>query len=159
MHPLVLDPADPNTYETSIHWPPPLPVDVLVKLNEIQAKMGLGLESKEGALRDLGEDMPREKLDEIASEQVEDAKDAGALSMLTSAIAAAVQLVTGVIPGDPEGGIVPEGGETTSTAAQGPSMPGPMVTPEIQQMAADLVERAYGGKLAQYRNPENTRTD
>ena len=122
-HPLVLDPADPNTYETSIHWPPPLPVDVLVKLNEIQAKMGLGLESKEGALRDLGEDMPREKLDEIAAEQVEDAKDAGALSMLTSAIAAAVQLVTGVIPGDPEGGIVPPGGEVTSTAPQGPSLP------------------------------------
>ena len=157
-HPLVLDPADPNTYETSIHWPPPLPVDILVKLNEIQAKMGLGLESKEGALRDLGEDMPREKLDEIAAEQVEDAKDAGALSMITSAIAAAVQLVTGVIPGDPEGGIVPpdEGGE--GSAGQGPVLPGPMVTPEIQAMAVDLVNRAYGGKLAQYRNPENTRT-
>jgi hypothetical protein len=159
-HPLVLDPADPNTYETSIHWPPPLPVDILVKLNEIQAKMGLGLESKEGALRDLGEDMPREKLDEIAAEQVEDAKDAGALSMLTSAIAAAVQLTTGVIPGDPQGGVVPpdKGGKVTSTADQGPSLPGPMVTPEIQAMAADLVNRAYGGKLAQYRNPENTRT-
>jgi hypothetical protein len=158
--PMVLDPADPNTYETSIHWPPPLPVDVLVKLNEIQAKMGLGLESKEGALRDLGEDMPREKLDEIAAEQVEDAKDAGALSMLTSAIAAAVQLVTGVIPGNPEGGIVPEDDPSvTSTASQGPSLPGPMVTPEIQAMAADLVTRAYGGKLAQYRNPENTRAE
>ena len=136
-HPLVLDPADPNTYETAIHWPPPLPVDILVKLNEIQAKMGLGLESKEGALRDLGEDMPREKLDEIAAEQVEDAKEAGALSMLTSAIASAVQLVTGINPNDPEGGVVPpdDGGGVKSTAAQGPSLPGPMVTPEIQAMA------------------------
>ena len=78
--------------------------------------------------------------------------------MITSAIAAAVQLVTGVIPGDPEAGIMPPGGEVTSTADQGPSLPGPMVTPEIQAMAADLVNRAYGGKLAQYRNPENTRT-
>ena len=81
--------------------------------------------------------------------------------MLTSAIASAVQLVTGINPNAPEDGVQPsdDGSGVKSTAAQGPSLPGPMVTPEIQQMAADLVDRAYGGKLAQYRNPENTRTD
>ena len=30
-----LDPADPLTYQTTVHWPDPLPVDVLIKLNEI----------------------------------------------------------------------------------------------------------------------------
>ena len=44
-----LDPSDPNTYKTIIHWPEPLPVDQLIKLNEVQAKMQLGLESKRGA--------------------------------------------------------------------------------------------------------------
>ena len=34
-----LDPADPLTYQTTIHWPEPLPIDVLIKLNEVQAKM------------------------------------------------------------------------------------------------------------------------
>jgi len=68
-----LDPSDPLTYKTQIHWPEPLPVDVLIKLNEAQAKMAMGLESKEGAMRMLGEEFPREKLAEIFEELRDDA--------------------------------------------------------------------------------------
>jgi hypothetical protein len=45
----MLDPADPITYQTTVHWPPPLPTDVLVKLNEEMMKMQMGLQSKRGA--------------------------------------------------------------------------------------------------------------
>ena len=57
----MLDPADPVTYDLDIVWPPPLPVDIVIKLNEIMMKMQLGLESKRGALLDLGEQFPDEK--------------------------------------------------------------------------------------------------
>jgi hypothetical protein len=54
---------------------PPLPVDTLIKLNEIQVKMALGLESKRGALADLGDEFPDEKIQEIFEELVQDAKE------------------------------------------------------------------------------------
>ena len=47
----VLDPNDPITYINYAQFPQPLPLDKLIVLNEIQTKLGMGLESKEGALR------------------------------------------------------------------------------------------------------------
>ena len=64
-----------------MHWPPPLPIDALVALNEIQLKMGLGLESKRGALKTLGEEFPDEKAEEIFREMQEDLVEQGALDM------------------------------------------------------------------------------
>ena len=103
-----LDPADPNSYETSVYWPEPLPVDILVKLNEISQKMALGVESKRGALADLGEEFPDEKLAEIFAEILEDAKDQGALQLQTSAIQSAIVALTGMVPA---GGEVADSGQ------------------------------------------------
>lgn len=158
----VLDPADPVTYQSECHWPPPLPVDVLVKLNELQMKMGLGLESKRGALRELGEEFPDNKAREIFLELVEDATDQGALNLLQAQIAAAVMSETGMLPGEsgPEPGVQSAGGANVTTSG-GAGSGAPATTtpvampPEVGKLVEDLNTRAYGTKLAQYRNPDN----
>ena len=100
---VVLDPADPITYESICDWPAPLPLDLLVKLNEVQAKMGLGLESKKGALKDLGEAMPDKKLQEVFEELLEDNLRQGAIDLQKMEIAIAQQVQTGMAI-DPETG-------------------------------------------------------
>ena len=102
----VLDPQDPITYTTYTHFPPPLPLDQLVVLNEVSMKMGMGLESKEGALRTLGEEFPEEKLAEIRSEMMEDAKADGSLQLLKTEIAKQIMDLTGMMPG-PDGMATP----------------------------------------------------
>lgn len=156
-----LDLSDPNTYESAVHWPSPLPVDVLVKLNEVMMKMQLGLESKKGALAELGEEFPAIKMQEIFDELLEDAKQQGALQMVQQAISMAVMLTTGMPPdGDVASGGA-GGASVTSAGAPGAGStdqgvaPMPVVTPAVQQMASDLTTKAYGTKLAQYRNPSN----
>jgi len=152
---LELDPLDPVTYKTTCHWPDPLPVDVLIKLNEVQAKMSLGLESKRGALRTLGEEFPNEKMEEIFEELMDDAIDQGALTMLTSQIQSAIMLATGMLPNNE--GPVPAsaGGSDVSTAgnSQG-SMPGTAVNPVESDLMNQLVSKAYGARFAQRRNPD-----
>ena len=167
--PLALDPRDPLSYQTVIHWPPPLPVDVLIKLNEIQMKMMLGLESKRGALEDLGEQFPDEKMQEIFAELVEDAKDQGALDVIKAHIQAAIMDLTGIVIG--EG--VPEDQDTgadaqSSASGNRPAPPrSPITLPSLNtlgseagtqppnQLMSDIVTRAYGTKIPQRRNPEN----
>lgn len=158
-----LDPMDPLTYVTQIHWPEPLPVDVLIKLNEVQAKMALGLESKLGALKILGEDFPNEKMDEIFEELKDDAMNQGALNMLQAQISQIVMMMTGMITG-PDGSVAQanagpstEGGNgasVTSTAtAQGP-MPGIGGGNPSGDMFNNIVQRAYGARFAQRRVPD-----
>lgn len=162
----VLDPDDPRTYQTDCHWPPPLPVDILIKLNEIQMRMALGLESKRGALRDLGEEFPDEKSREIFLELVEDAVDQGALDLLKAQLSAAIMQETGMAPG-PDGQPMPQpppGDVTTAGDAGGASAPGvippqPVVIPEAGKLLEMLNTRAFGTKLAQYRNPGNDSDD
>jgi ATP synthase F1 gamma subunit len=77
-----LDPNDPISYMNYSHFPQPLPLDKLIALNEIQTKLGMGLESKEGALRTLGEEFPEEKLEEIRQELISDAEADGALQLV-----------------------------------------------------------------------------
>ena len=156
---LQLDPADPLIYKTQIHWPEPLPVDVLIKLNEVQAKMAMGLESKEGAMRTLGEEFPREKLAEIFEELRDDAIDQGALDMMRAQINQAVMLATGLLPG-PEGtSVMPSGngnvgGAGESNTAAGP-LPGPnVIGGPVQTMVNNIVAKAYGARLAQRRIPD-----
>lgn len=160
----VLDPGDPITYQTECHWPPPMPMDVLVKLNEIQMKMALGIESKRGALRDLGEEFPDNKSREIFLELVEDAIDQGALDMLRAQISTQIMAQTGMVMG-PDGAMPPP--TTTVTSAGGPNVtnsgapattapiPPSALGPEGVKLANELNTRAYGTKLAQWRNPDN----
>lgn len=162
----VLDLQDPITFQTTVTFPPPLPLDKLVVLNEIQAKMSLGLESREGALRVLGEEFPDEKLAEIRDELIDDAKADGALDLVKTMIANQIMEMTGVYPQ-----------ENAPVPAQ-PPMPidmtgdgipdmlsGPNITQDPDAVAAgveirnDLLVRAYGTKLPQRRNPDNTQND
>jgi hypothetical protein len=147
-----LDPRDPTTYVTTVHWPEPLPVDVLIKLNEVQSKMALGLESKRGALRILGEEFPNEKMAEIFEELRDDALDQGALQMLQSQIMQAVMMMTGIAPGEGQGG--PENGANVTSAGDGEAvLPGTQVGSAEMDMVNNLVQRAYGARFAQRRAP------
>lgn len=153
-----LDPNDPNTYKTTIHWPEPLPVDALIKLNEIQSKMALGLESKRGALKALGEEFPNEKMIEIFEELRDDALDQGALDMLRAQIGQAVMLATGLLP-DGGGGVTPvSAGGANVTSAGNPSgggvLPGTAVPPVEMELMNQMTSRAYGARFAQRRVPD-----
>ena len=156
----VCDPNDPLTYETTVHFPQPLPLDKLILLNEIQTKMSMNLESREGALRTLGEDFPDEKLEEIRSELIEDAKADGALNLIKSQINSAIASLTGILP-EGQGELAP-GQEAGAGVGPGPAGQPGIVTPfeaqTIEQMQTDLVTKAYGTKLPQRRGPKSDST-
>jgi hypothetical protein len=101
-----LDPNDPLTYKNYVHFEPPLPLDKIVMLNELQQKMSMGLESKEGALRALGEEFPEEKLQEIRVELMSDAKSEGALNLVKAQISKQLMELTGMMVG-PDGTATP----------------------------------------------------
>jgi hypothetical protein len=158
-----LDPNDPITYQTYTHFPEPLPLDKLVLLNELQQKMTMGLESKEGALRALGEEFPEEKLEEIRSELISDAMSEGALNLVKIQIQKQIIDMTGMMPG-PDGSAIPMeptmlgdgdtlgdgiSGPATEQSAQNPALnSGPMVAQSEAQIREQLVTDAYGTKLA-----------
>lgn len=174
--PPMIDMWDPQVYDIEVMFPPPLPQDQLVVLNEIMTELQLGLESKEGALRKLGEQFPDEKLQELFREQLNDTKMAGAQRILDSQINAAIMMLTGIIP-DGAGTPVPSAESTTTkthkpdgtTQTQtkettpGVQGPGPLpgmpgigdITQAIggsqQNLMADLVTQAFGTKLPQRR--------
>lgn len=150
----VLDINSPLTYETTVHFPQPLPLDKLIVLNEIQTKMQMNLESRKGALRTLGEEFPDEKLDEIRTELIEDAKADGALNLIRSQINSAIASLTGLLPENQ--GLEPAPGtEVGAGVGPGPSGQPGIVTPfeaeTIEQMSTELVTKAYGTKLPQRR--------
>lgn len=158
----VLDPNDPMTYETTAHFPQPLPLDKLIVLNEIQTKMALGVESRKGALRMLGEEFPDEKLDEIRTELIDDAKSDGALNLIKSQINSAIASLTGLLPQNQ--GVEPAPGtDVGAGVGPGPSGQPGIVTPfeaaTIQQLSTDLVTKAYGTKIPQRRgtSPEDSK--
>jgi hypothetical protein len=133
-----LDPTDPITYQTTVHWPEPLPVDVLIKINEIQARMAMGLESKRGALRDLGEMFPEQKMNEINEEMLEDMKEQAALNLVQAQASQFIISATGMLPdGQPlilpgQAGPPDEEGNPTGVA--------PAVDPVLAQ---EIMARAY----------------
>lgn len=167
-----IDPEDPITYDLDVYWPPPLPVDLIVKLNEIMMKMQLGLESKRGALLDLGEQFPDEKRQELWEEQMVEAKMDGATQIIKSQIAAAVMEWTGIIPeGYGEQANMPEPGTTkTTTTATGTKsvtktnpLPKPLaigglgdltnvIGKQGNDMLTQMTIQAYGTKVPQARN-------
>lgn len=101
-----LDPNDPLTYVTYTHFAPPLPLDKIVLLNELQQRMSMGLESKEGALRALGEEFPEEKLQEIRQELISDAQSEGSLNLVRAQITKNLMDLTGMMVG-PDGTATP----------------------------------------------------
>jgi hypothetical protein len=160
-----IDPADPLVYESEIEWAPPLPVDALIKLQEVQQKMALGLESKRGALKDLGDEFPDEKIQEIFEEMVQDAKEEGALNMLKAQISSAILAMTGMSPDD---GMEAPGANQTDkdgNPVQEVGGPDPQAMEAMQfldaasggqaELMSQLVTQAYGTKLGSRRNPDN----
>lgn len=178
----ILDPSDPLTYQSTVYWPPPLPYDVLAKLNEEMAKMQMGVQSKRGALRELGEAFPDEKMQEIFAELIEDMEDQGALDLKRAAIQRAIMELTGMtpsgdpaMPGEPGGppqqqsaggpGVSSAGGSGDVTQVAPPEMsPAMLAVAGIEQDAqnrvlSELVTRAMGTKIPQRRNPQNGTPD
>ena len=151
------DPSDPLVYVTDIDWPSPLPVDKLIKLNEIQGMMAMNLESRRGALKELGEQFPDEKLREIFDELVDDANRDGALRMIQAQIDSAIQELTGLLP-QPDGTLVPpapqsEGEGNPITPNGGPNSVS--LNDDVRELDGigamkamqSLVSQAYGTKL------------
>lgn len=155
----VLDPADPTTYVTTVHFPPPLPLDKLVVLNEIQMKMQMGLESREGALRTLGEEYPKEKLSEISEEKMRDAVSDAALTLLQTQLQKEIMDLTAMMPGMDGGPATPldptmaqtSDGEYLGDGSNQPPMP-PVDQAKIDLFLGEeflrnkLVTQAYGTK-------------
>ena len=121
--------------------------------------LSLGLESKEGALRSLGESFPSDKLNEIRQELMDDAVADGALRLLQTQIEQEIAELTGTMP-NPETGGKP--GQPLEPGAAGAPAVMPATIDEAL-MAADmgeadlrnkLVTEAYGTVLPQRRVPE-----
>ena len=158
-----LDFNDPLTYRSYIHFPQPLPLDKLIAINEVQSMLSLGLESKEGALRILGEEFPAEKLTEIRQELQDDAIADGALKLIQTQIEQDIMSLTGQMP-EPVGP-----GGSSSPASAGPNgapmaptqtspsiMDDSMIASQVgdQAIRNKLVTDAYGTKLPQRRVPQ-----
>ena len=159
-----LDPNDPLTYQSFAHFPEPLPLDKLILMSELQQKMALGLESKEGALRALGEEFPEEKLEEIRQEMIEDAKADGALTLVKVQIQKEIMDMTGMMPG-PEGGsatpidpMMMGDGDVLGDGIEGPPEEGaknPELNSNMEEeqgeasMRETLVQQAYGANIPQ----------
>ena len=170
----MLDPMDPVTYLNTVEYASPLPIDILIALNEIQMKMMLGLESKEGALRILGEPYPAEKLQELIEELHQDALEQGALDLLNAQIKMFIMTATGMGI-DPQTGQIapPEGGPAGSPGSGGQqvnSAGGPNVNSAgqsggvttappfiaqqgVKEIYQELNTLAAGTKIPQVRNP------
>jgi hypothetical protein len=158
----MLDLNNPTTFESTVHFPPPLPLDKLIVLSEIQQKMNMGLESREGALRQLGEEFPDEKLEEIRSELIADAKADGALKLVQNQITSSIVSLTGMMPdGTPPPGMAPGDGTGPGPFGQ-PGVISPLekdVLQELAQTQAELVTEAYGTKMPQRRTPDQDKEE
>jgi hypothetical protein len=161
-----LDPNDPETYRTYAHFPPPLPLDKLILLNEVQSLLSLGLQSKAGALRDLGEEFPESKLQEIRKELIDDAVADGALRLVQTEVDQEIASLTGQMM-SPDG-TTAGGGATPGAAAPGPmagapAEGGPALDPETldnlslgeSELRNRLVTEAYGTRLPQRQIPQD----
>lgn len=151
-----LDPTDPLVYRTQCDFPPPLPVDILIKLNELMVKLQLGLISKRGALRELGEEFPTDALAEIFDEQLDEAKHQGVLDLLKAQIASVILATTGLPPEGVEPPEPPAPGDPSGTGGGPlPGLPGVGgLNQDTKQLQDELVALAAGTKLAQRRNPD-----
>jgi hypothetical protein len=133
-----LDPSSAISYRTYVDWPSPMPMDKLIKINEIQAMMAMNLESRRGALRDLGHSFPDQKLREIFEEVMEDTKEQGGLDLIRNQIASFTMQATGLTPdGQPMMGADAEGN------------PVPMLTPPNPDLANELMAMVFNPAFPQ----------
>jgi hypothetical protein len=162
--PLLLDPTDPEVYDITVSWPPPLPIDETIKLSEIQVKQQLGLESNIGALRELGVEFPDEKFQEIFEEKLVDMEQEAAMEIRKAMVAAYVMQQTGLVPeGYAEQDDQPKEGEPGKPPNAMSNAPLPAL-PKLDDvtglkgtnMLANIATMAYGTKLPQRRNINNT---
>ena len=152
--PPAIDPDDPLIYLVECEWPAPLPVDKLIKLQEIQMMFMMGLESKRGALNDLGEEFPDEKLEEIFEELLDDAKMQGSLDLIKAEMASAIFALTGMAPEGMTPPPPPAAPNADGKTPPPPPGPGPVTMPGMdvgtldgdmtQQLLGQLVERTFG---------------
>lgn len=168
LQPVVLDPYDPEVYDITVKWPSPLPVDETIKLSEIQVKQQLGLESKIGALRELGVEFPDEKLAELLEERMVDEKQEAAMQVFRAQVAAIIMKLTGVIPeGYTEQEPLVSGSGENKTEKKPPTAMDNQPLPQLPSLSditgfqgnnlmSDIVTMAYGTKLPQRRNVNNT---
>jgi len=163
-----LDPNDPITYQNYVQFPQPLPLDKLIVLNEIQTKLGMGLESKEGALRTLGEEFPEEKLLEIREELIADAQADGALQLVKIQVQKAIMDMTGMMMGPDGNSAIPmppqqlgdgdvlgdgiEGAPSEENAKNPDNLASEQANMDAESAIRNkLVTEAYGTKLPQRR--------
>lgn len=168
IQPLVLDPLDPEVYDVTIKWPPPLPVDETIKLTEIQAKQALGLESKVGALRELGVEFPDEKQAELFEERRQDVLEEAAMQVLKAHVAAIIMKLTGLVPENyAEQDPIEQGTGENKTQVKPPNAMDNQPLPTLPSLGdvtglggtnltSNIVTMAYGTKVPQHRNVENT---
>ena len=164
----VLDPEDPLTYQTEAYFPPPLPIDKIILLNELSLKQAAGLESRVGMLQALGEEFPEAKLEEIRAELLDDVKADGAMQLIRTLIQKEITELTGMLPGADGAELPPlqDGAVNPVTGVQGPStpqMPNPILDPAValeggleENIRMDLVTQAYGPKTPKRRSPDQT---
>jgi hypothetical protein len=104
------------------------------------------LESKRGALRELGEEFPDEKLEELFEEQIEDAKMDGSKQILKSMIAAFIMEATGIVPdgqGEPVEPDPPPTKNADGSTSPAPERPKPMA--ETMDIGKYLTDAIQGG--------------
>ena len=136
-----LDPSSPISYRNYVDWPSPMPMDTLIKINEIQAKMAMQLESRRGALRELGVQFPDQKIREIFEEVLEDTKEQGALSLIQNQIAAFNMMATGMTPdGQPMMVADAEGNPVPSTPPVDPALAQEMQMLAYGQMPPQITD-------------------
>jgi hypothetical protein len=129
--------------------------------------LSLGLESKEGALRILGEEFPAMKLAEIRQELQDDAVADGALKLIQTQIEQDILTLTGQMP-EPVGPGGGAGGGSSAAASNSaqptvPTQTNPAIMDDIliadqigdQAIRTKLVTQAYGTRLPQKRVPED----
>lgn len=158
-----LDPKDPLTFRNTVEFASPLPIDKLIALNEVQMEMALGLQSKTGALKKLGEMYPAEKLQELMNELHQDALEQGALDLLRAQIMTLIQMLSGQ-PAEEDPNQPGAAGAPAVASAGGPGVnsasdvqpggqPSFMNDPDVANLYNQLNTLAQGTKLAQVRNP------
>jgi hypothetical protein len=138
-------------------------------LNEIQSLLSLGLQSKEGALRELGEEFPAAVLQEIRKELIDDAVADGALRLVQTEIDQEIMSMTGqAAPADgtTTGGGAADGAAAPGSAAgaeAGPAVSGAAMDPQTMgnlqlgeaELRNRLVTEAYGTRLPTRNVPQD----
>ena len=123
-------------------------------------------ESKEGALRALGEEFPVEKLTEIRQELQDDAVSDGALKLIQTQIEQDILTLTGQMPAPVGPGGASSGSSASAATPGGAPSPAPgnttimddvLIADQVadQALRERLVTQAYGTKLPQRRVPED----